>query len=40
MKKDSEEISYFNHNLRLLDERLSFSEYISSDNSIETENPH
>ena len=40
MKKDSEEISYFNHNLRLLDERLSFSEYISSDNSIEAENPH
>lgn len=35
MKSDSQETIYKEHNLWLLDERLSFAEYISSDNSID-----
>jgi hypothetical protein len=38
MKSDSEETKYKDHNLWLLDERLSFAEYISSENSIDKEN--
>lgn len=36
LKKDSDTIDYEQHNLWLLDERLSFSEYVSSDKPLNT----
>lgn len=35
MRRDSNDTSYWEHNLWLLDERLSYSSFISSDNTIE-----
>lgn len=36
MKKDSDNLPYERHNLWILDERLSFNEYISSDKPLNT----
>lgn len=40
MKSASDNVLYNDHNLWMIDERLSFFSYISSDNSIDKDNPH